>query len=125
MSEDDCNVQACFEDVDCLVSVRRLADIKLRFNHFYSAYSDQKVILNDKDNGSFHGCLLHSNPDLCCRDKRWRAAWFPSSMKVCSGLRPVMGWSGRAPAPPAREAGKGAPKTRSTPCLRHPIPRSP
>src|SRR5262249_45740826 len=32
-----------------------------------------------------------------------------------SGL-PVMGWSGRAPAPPAIEAGEGAPKTRSTPC---------
>ena len=29
-----------------------------------------------------------------------------------------MEWSGRAPAPPAIEAGKGAPKTRSTPCLR-------
>jgi integrase len=37
----------------------------------------------------------------------------------------LMGWSGRVPAPPASEAGNGAPKTRSTPCLRHPIPRSP
>jgi hypothetical protein len=29
-----------------------------------------------------------------------------------------MEWSGRAPTPPAIEAGKGAPTTRSTPCLR-------
>lgn len=43
------------------VSVRRFDDIKLsRFNHLDSAYSDQKVILDDKDNGSFHGCLAHS-----------------------------------------------------------------
>src|SRR5258705_11763049 len=39
--------------------------------------------------------------------------------------RPLMGWSGRAPAPPASQAGKGRQKTRSTPCLRHPIPQSP
>ena len=31
-----------------------------------------------------------------------------------------MEWSGRAPAPPALEAGKGAPTTRSTPCLSPP-----
>jgi hypothetical protein len=29
----------------------------------------------------------------------------------------LMEWSGRAPAPPAIEAGPGASKTRSTPCL--------
>src|SRR5262245_19080719 len=32
--------------------------------------------------------------------------------------RRLMEWSGRAPAPPASEAGKGVPKTRSTPCHR-------
>src|ERR1700721_3457702 len=31
---------------------------------------------------------------------------------------PVMGWSGRAPAPPAIGCWEGAPKTRSTPCPR-------
>jgi hypothetical protein len=36
-----------------------------------------------------------------------------------------MGWSGRAPAPPASEAGKGRQRQGATPCLRHPIPRSP
>ena len=36
-----------------------------------------------------------------------------------------MGWSGRAPAPASKRSWQGAPKTRSTPCLRHPIPRSP
>jgi len=38
---------------------------------------------------------------------------------------PLMGWSGRAPAPPANEAGEGAAKTRSTPCPRNSIAKSP
>src|SRR6266567_4669181 len=38
--------------------------------------------------------------------------------------RPVMEWSGRAPAPPASNAGMGATSARSTPCLRNSILRS-
>jgi hypothetical protein len=40
-------------------------------------------------------------------------------------LSPLMGCSGRAPAPPANEAGEGAANTRSTPCPRNSIAKSP
>src|ERR1700693_3454565 len=40
----------------------------------------------------------------------------------CAGS-PLMGWSGRCSCPASERSWEGAPKTRSTPCLRHPILR--
>jgi hypothetical protein len=48
------------------------------------------------------------------RSKRSEESWddeFPQR----EAARPLMEWSGRAPAPPANRSWRGAPKARSTP----------